>query len=185
MDEKKVKGTMLLDFVRMIRQNKDKDWNKYLKPEDWEIINSSVMVMKWYPLDVYKRCGLAAFMLIAEGNLDLARLWGRVSGQEMFSNTYKSVIATKDPESALDRFVSYYSLLFNFSTLKLEKIEKNHVKIHHDYDPNDKSNVPYCHQLMGILDILVELTGGKDPKVDLTAKQWEGAPQSVFDIRWV
>jgi len=184
MDEKKVKGTMLLDLVRMIRQNKDKDWNKYLKPEDWEIINSSIQQFKWYPLDVYKRCGLATFMLIAQGNLDAARLWGRVIGEEMFSKTYKSILATKDPMEALDRFVSYYSLLFNFSTIKLEKMDSNYVKIHHDYDPKDKSNVPYCHQLMGVLDALVEMTGGKNPKVDLTAKQWEGAPESIFDIRW-
>jgi len=184
MDDKKVKGTMLLELVRMIRQNKDKDWNKYLKPEDWEIINSKIMQIKWYPLDVYKRCGLATFILIAQGNLDAARLWGRVSGEEMFSKTYKSIIAIKDPMNALDRFVSYYGLLFNFSTLRFEKVESNYVKIYHGYDPNDKSNIPYCHQLMGILDVLIEMTGGKDPKVNLTAKQWEGALESVFDIRW-
>ena len=39
MSDEKVKGIMLVDQVRMIRGNKDKDWNKYLKPEDWNIIN--------------------------------------------------------------------------------------------------------------------------------------------------
>jgi len=45
MSDEKVKGTMMIDQVRMIRGNKDKDWNKYLKPEDWNIINT-----KFFPL---------------------------------------------------------------------------------------------------------------------------------------
>jgi hypothetical protein len=43
MSDEKVKGTMMIDQVRMIRGNKDKDWNKYLKPEDWNIINTKIL----------------------------------------------------------------------------------------------------------------------------------------------
>ena len=42
MEEKMVKGTMVLDFVKMVKAHKNLDWNKHLKPEDWEIINSIV-----------------------------------------------------------------------------------------------------------------------------------------------
>ena len=43
MSDEKVKGTMMIDQVRMIRGNKDKDWNKYLKPEDWNKINTKIL----------------------------------------------------------------------------------------------------------------------------------------------
>lgn len=91
MDQRHVKGTMLVDFVRMIRANKDRNWDAYLEEGDWETIN-------------------------------------------------------------------------------------------HDYDREDEANTPYCYQLMGSIDALIELTGGTNPRIELTAKQWEGAPATVFDI---
>ena len=67
MSDQKVKGTMLIDQVRMIRGNKDKDWNKYLTPEDLNIIKGRVLPAAWYPLETYKRCGRAVFQLLAGG----------------------------------------------------------------------------------------------------------------------
>ena len=184
MENKKVKGTMLINLVRMIRQNKNLDWDKYLLPEDWEIVNSRIMLMNWYPLDLYRRCGIAAFMLIAKKDFNMVRFSGKVIGQEMFTKIYKSIIATKDPKAAIQQFIRFYGSLFNFSTLRLESSKGKHLVIHHDYDPNDRSNVPYCYQLMGILDALIELTGGKNPKVNLVERQWKGAQESVFDVQW-
>jgi uncharacterized protein (TIGR02265 family) len=184
MDEKKVKGTMLIDLVRMIRLNKDKDWNKHLKPEDWDIINSLILPTKWYPLDFFSRCGLATFNVLAEGKLELSRFNGRMTAKTLFTNTYKSVVDSKDPMKGLTQFVTIYGAFFNFSSLKLEKLDKNHAKIHHDYDAGDQSNLAYAHQLMGMLDTLIEMNGAKNPKITLSAKQWEGAPATTFDITW-
>jgi hypothetical protein len=77
-----------------------------------------------------------------------------------------------------------YELLFNFSTLKFEKVGEKHAVLHHDYDPNDPTNVPYCHMLLGHLEILVEMTGRKQVQIAFTSKQWEGDPVTTFDITW-
>jgi hypothetical protein len=37
---------------------------------------------------------------------------------------------------------------------------------------------------MGHLDVLIEIAGGTNIKIELIAKQWEGAPATVFDITW-
>ncbi|MDA8137848.1 MAG: DUF2378 family protein [Desulfobacteraceae bacterium] len=184
MDDKKVKGSMLIDFVRMIRSFKNLDWNKYLKPEDWEIINSIVLAAKWYPLDTYARCSNAAFQLLAKGSLDGARANGQRMAKQLFETTYKSMVQGKDPAQDLRQFVSTYGTFFNFSLLKFESVGPKHVKIHHDYDTQDKGNVPYCHQMMGLFETLVQMTGGKNGKVELSAKQWERAPMTTFNITW-
>jgi hypothetical protein len=59
LNDKKVKGSILVDFVRMIRNFKNLDWNRYLKPEDWEVINSLILSTKWYPLGTYSKCSYA------------------------------------------------------------------------------------------------------------------------------
>ncbi len=49
MAERKVKGTMVVDQVKLIRGNKSMNWSKYLKPEDWEAINKRILPSEWYP----------------------------------------------------------------------------------------------------------------------------------------
>ena len=184
MADRKVKGTMMLDLVRMIRANKKMDWNKYLKPGDREFIDSMILQSKWYPMEIYQRFGWILFQTLAGGNLELVRLRGRERGRELFTDIYKSIIADHDPMKALNKLVTIYSSLFNFSSLTFENSGEKHAKVYHDYDPKDPANVPYCHQLMGHFDTLVELTGGRNARINLTARQWDGAPKTVFDITW-
>jgi len=184
MADRKVKGTMVVDHVRMIRANKGRDWDKYLKPQDWEIVNGRILPSMWYPLETYQRCGWATYQVLAGGNLDLVRLRGRIRGKELFEDIYKNIVIDQNPMKALDRFVIIYGQLFNFSTLEFEKVGEKHARIHHDYDPNDPGSLPYCYQLMGHFDTLIEMTGGKNVKIELIAKQWEGAPETIFNITW-
>ena len=99
MEEKKVKGTMLIDFVRMVRSNKNLDWNKYMQPEDWDFINSKILPSNWYPFDFYARLGWASFNLVGNGDLELARLNGQIMAQHLFETTYTSMVKFKDPNS--------------------------------------------------------------------------------------
>ena len=183
MEEKKIKGSLLVDFVRMIRTFKDLDWNKYLKPEDWQVINSIVLPSKWYPLELYKRCSWAGFMLLAKGNLEVARANGQMSAKRMFESTYKSVVAAKDPLKALNQFVMTWSSLSNFSMIRFEKITDKQAKIHRmDYDQQGEE--AFCQQMAGMFETAVEMTGGKNCKVILSSKKWQGAPDTTFDINW-
>ena len=36
----------------------------------------------------------------------------------------------------------------------------------------------------GTSEALVEMAGGAIPRVEVTAAQWQGAPETVFAIRW-
>jgi hypothetical protein len=184
MEPKKVKGTMLIDLVRMIRGNKELDWNKYLKPEDWNVINERILPSAWYPLEVYQRCGRATFQLLAQGNLELVRLRGRVRGKELFESVYKWITADRTPKEALEQFIRIYGQFFNFSTITFEEVAKGHSKILFDYDVADRTVELYCYQLMGELDALIEIVGGKNARIKLIAKRWEGAPVTIFDVSW-
>lgn len=186
MFDQKVKGTMMVDQVRMIRGNKNQDWNKYLQPDDWKIINTMIMPSAWYPVETYKRCGRAVFQLLAAGNTDIVRLRGKMRGKELFETTYKHIVSDKNPMNALVSFVNLYGHLFTVTPLELTKIDSTHayVSYRYDDDPSDPGNLPFCYQLMGHFDSLIELAGGKNAKIDFREKLWEGASATVFDIQW-
>jgi hypothetical protein len=184
MSDQKVKGTMMVDQVRMIRGNKNMDWNKYLKPEDWNIINTTILPSAWYPLDTYKRCGRAVFQVLACGDTEIVRLRGRIRGKELFETTYKHVVSERNTMNALRSFVTIYGQLFNVCPLEFSKIDAKHATVSHNYDHSDPGNLPFCYQLMGYLDTLVEMTGGKSIKMEMKEKLWEGASATVFDMQW-
>ena len=105
-------------------------------------------------------------------------------GKRLFEYTYKSMTQSRDPMRSLNQYVATHGSFFNFSGLKLEKIDPHHVRIHHDYDPDGQINDPYCHHMQGMLETLITMSGGKNARVSITAKQWEGAPATVYDISW-
>ena len=175
---------MLIDLVRMVRANKNLNWDEYMRPEDWDIINSIILPATWYPFSFYARLGWASFKLVGSGNLGLARVYGQVMAQKLFETIYKSMVKIKDPSLSLRKFVLTYGGFFNFSSLKFEKVDTKKVKIHHDYSAVDRNNVPYCHQLLGMVKKLVEMTGGRNCKVVFLAKQWDGAPATTYGTTW-
>ena len=42
-----VKGTVLIDLVKQVRAEKDKNWGEYLTAKDMEIIDSEVLTSSW------------------------------------------------------------------------------------------------------------------------------------------
>jgi len=186
MEDRKVKGTMLLGYVRIIRANKDKDWDKYLEPEDWEVVNGRILPSVWYPFEIFRRCGVATFHLIAEENLDLVRLWGKASADQ-FLEVYKTIGEAPDPITALERYIMLRGTFFNFEmfAMKIEKLDEKHMKVRtNSFDPNDPAYESYTAQLIGSSERIIELTGGKNPKLTLESKEWEGAPETVIDAVW-
>jgi len=184
MSEKQVKGSIMLDYVRMIRANRDKDWQKYLEPEDWEIVNGRILPSVWYPFDTFQRCGLAAFHLIANGNVDLVQAWGRISMEQLVKGIYKSMIADPVPSKALDRFILMRRQFFNFSVLELEQVSEKQAEIWLFRDPDDPGTEPYSAQLKGGFERLIELAGGHNPKITFFPTERDGKKCNEFDITW-
>jgi hypothetical protein len=184
MEERKVKGTIIVDFVKMIKKNRDLDWNKYLKAEDWGVVNSFVLASKWYSFAVFERCARAVFALLGNGNMEAAHAEGRRAGHKMFETVYSTVVQQKDPMTGLNLFVSSYGALFNFNPVRMERVTPRHARILYDYDAGDRFSVAFCHLLKGIFEALIEKTDGKNGTVAIASKQWENAPLTSFDITW-
>ena len=184
MEDRKVKGTMLQDYVRFIRSNKDKDWNKYLEPVDWEIIEGRIMPSVWYPFETWQRIGLAVFELVAGGNMEAARIWGRASTEQVIKDLYKSAMSDPDPAKVIQRFVNISGQWFNFTAMEFEKIDDNHVRIHVGTDPDEKGMEAYLMQVRGGMEYIVEAKGGKNPKIQLSTEKTADKTGVSIEVSW-
>lgn len=180
---KHVKGSLFLDYVRMIKKRKETDWGKYLVPEDFEILDQTILPSQWYPLESYQRLGVATFHEIAGGDVEVVREWGRISLDEM-TNIYKNLINKTDPLRSLEKFKLLRSRFFDFEGLHIEPRPENRVHIKVDLAFSGVAEEAYGYQMLGSFERLLELSGAKNIQHKFHGKGWKGDPQTIIDLIW-
>jgi len=181
--EKKVKGTIFSEYVRMIKANRELDWDEYLTDEEWKLVNEMILPSSWYPLESYKRMGLAVFKLMAKGDVKAAWNWGRLS-VEGLTKVYKNLVSEGDPYEAVRRFTIIQGNLANFDIVELKKQEDRVLHVVFNVSFGGEADKAYAYHLGGMLERLAELNSSDPVKVDIIEKCWEGAPKTLFEIRW-
>ena len=57
--ERRVKGTLFVDYVRMLRSRREMDWSKHLTAVDLGYLVQRIDPDGWYPMETFERMGLA------------------------------------------------------------------------------------------------------------------------------
>ena len=190
MSRNKIKGAIIVNYVRMIRASKDLPWGEYLTKEDMELVHGNIMPSTWYPLEVFEHVGYAVFMLMGKGDLNVARAFGALSVQETFSRVYQKVLfQEKDMVSVLKKFVVLRKQFIrfedpDFDSMSMELIEDNKVKMILKAPEFNKYIKPYTHQVAGAFEKLLEMSDAKDIRVNIVSIQSETEPGSEIEITW-
>ena len=124
--DRKVKGILFIDYVRMIRRRKDVDWSRHLTKEDLAIASGTIQPSEWYPMDTFERMGLGILEEIAGGDVEGARLWGRLYMTGAFG-TQEGLIAEGDPMESVMRFKVLQRSLFSFDGIEISSLDANHA----------------------------------------------------------
>lgn len=180
---KHVKGILLLDYVRTIKRSKDIDWDKYLIAEDREIMDQMILASQWYSFATYQRMGVAIFNEIAKSNLELVRLFGK-SIMDQFNETYRNLAADNDPAKTIKTFDIIYSRFFDFKAVQIEPGPGNLLQVTMEKDFGDREVEGYSHQMMGVFERLLEISGAENIQRKIPKKIWAGDPVTVFTFSW-
>ncbi|MFO8058763.1 MAG: hypothetical protein R6V10_15860 [bacterium] len=182
MEEKKIKGTVFSEYVRMIKNNRSLDWDKYLTEDDWKLVNEMILPSSWYPLESYARMGLAVFKLLAGGDVNAAWNWGRMS-LDGLTRVYKNLVSD-DPAESMRKFAMIQRSLANFALIEVEKADENTLHIVLKASFGEEEDKAYAYQMGGMLERTAELCAPGEAKVDIIKKTWEGDPNTVFEMKW-
>lgn len=180
-----IKGTWITDYARMIRANKDKDWDKYLRPEDWKIINAKILSSVWYPYESFMRMGSAVFREIAQGNLEIVRAFGKMFADNLAS-VYKSIIIPGDPQNTIGKVYSMQGSFFrdipSLIAPVLHEPNRTIVKITVTSKEREIGEPEaFAYQFMGMMEKLIEKVGVKKYQTEVRAV--EGGYE--IELRWV
>jgi hypothetical protein len=178
-----VKGTVIMDYVRIVRENPDRDWKRYLKDEDWEIINGDVLPSVWYPYEFFHRLGYAMFKEMAQSNLEAVRLFGKMNIRNTLQ-VYKGVLVPRDPVASAENFAN---LRRNFiradaDTRMTEHGDKwlKYLVVAPSIDRDAESLRAFCYQIAGNLEGLVEDCGLQPAGIEVNSDDARGE----IIVRW-
>ncbi len=178
----KVKGSVLIDFIKTIRADKSGVYQRYLTKEDQAIINQRILPSAWYPYATFRNCFNAIYEVLAKKNLDLVRQWGRLYGARIVDALYKGLLKQGQPLDYIKKYEVYIKNFFDFGKIEVEEEAPNQVLIRMiDFDP---SFPPLYAIMFGWLERTLELCGAKSIKLEIVRKSWEGAQDTAIRFKW-
>ncbi|MEO8362208.1 MAG: hypothetical protein ABI672_19430 [Vicinamibacteria bacterium] len=178
-----VKGSLFVDYVRMLRSQKQVDWSRRLDSADLALLHRQVNPDEWYSMEAFERFGLAILEDIAHGDLIAVRIWGRMSTEFQVA-THPSLLVAGDPCESMMRFLVLRLSFFDFEVLSIPHLTDTEAIIHVHYGMSLHAEQAACFQTLGFLSRLVELAGGHKVVAALKQRLWEGDPATVISIEW-
>jgi uncharacterized protein (TIGR02265 family) len=177
-----VKGSLFVYFVKAIRASKDGVYDPYLTDQDRQVLGGQILPSSWYPFETYKRCFRAVATVEAQNNKTAIRLWGREFCDEIMLSIYKRVLTDTTPMQSLHRYVSMFSMFYDFGELEVEARGANQAVLTiRGFDPDFEELYQLIH---GWLERSLELTGARDVRVMLLTSSRGSAPETQFDLTW-
>ncbi|HUT54556.1 MAG TPA: hypothetical protein VM658_14295 [bacterium] len=182
---RRIKGSVVLDMVKVIRAFKDLPWDRYLKPEDFEIVKTMVIPTAWYPIETYQRMGLAVYKLVAKESEDVVRKFGQAAMKELLEGPYRPFLVKNDPFEAVAKFFELRKSLFTFSKMAIEKTgdKSLRARITEFGDFSDGLDV-FTILLCAHLEELAKNNGCKGITLKPCHEKEKGQTNIVVDMAW-
>jgi hypothetical protein len=178
-----VKGTLFLDYVRMLKAHKGVEWSTFLQPEDLVFLDKTIDKTAWYPMATFERMGNAILKFVAGDQLMPVQIWGRFSASQMRQQT-PMLLQQGDPVETLNRFRVMRQTFFDFDALDLLMLHEGACQIVIHYYMGMPAEEAASVQTMGFFEGLLELAGAKEVRAKLPEKSWAGSARTLLDIRW-
>ncbi len=178
-----VKGTLFVDYVRMLRAKKGVDWARYLTPSDLVYLEERIQPEAWYPMATFERMGVAILEEVAGKNVGMAELWGRLS-TDWLCAAHPNLVAPGDPRESLMRFQVLRQGFFDYPALTIREIHDAGATVEIRYGMSARAEEAASHQTLGFFARLLEVSGATDVKIAFTARSWDGAPTTLLTMQW-
>ena len=185
MPERSVKGIWFTDYAKMVSKLKHLAWDKYLTPEDFELVEGRILPAQWYPLEIYQRLALAAFELVGQGKPEMARLAGQSFMDQLTNDeALGPFLKCGDPERALRSFIALQKRLITLGEASCEKAGPKQVCYRITWAQRWNGLFPFAHNFAGFLSRLVEVNGGKNIRLEFDDHRLEERDFVDYSLTW-
>jgi hypothetical protein len=178
-----VRGSLFLDYVRMLKSRREVDWRQHLPPEDLVYLEQRIGLEAWYPMAAFEHLGIAILRVIARGDLGAVRAWGKRTVPPLAA-LHGDLLVRGDPRESLMRFHVLRRTFFDFEAANVTRLDDSEVRVRIAYGMSPAAEEAACYQTMGFLDGLVELAGGQEVRARFAEQAWLGAKATALVVSW-
>jgi hypothetical protein len=181
--DRRVRGVLFLDYVRMLRAQKGVDWRKHLPEQDLLYLRMTIEPDAWYPMATFERMGNQILRTTAQGEMLTVQLFGRYSAGQLRAK-HPSLLAPGDPIETLNRFRVMRETFFDFPALEVPILHDEEAQIIVRYHMGMPAEEAASYQTMGFFEGLLELAGVRDLRASLRERSWAGDPRTLIALSW-
>ncbi len=181
--ERKVRGVLFVDYVRMVRGRKDVAWSAHLEPQDLVLLSERIDPDGWYAMETFERLGVAILKEIAHGQLEGVRMWGRYQVPGVCKQ-FPMLLAAGEPRETLMRFGVLNKSFFDYEALGVTDLTDENANVWIRYCMSGVAEETASWQSLGFLEGLLEAAGAREVSARFTAKAWDGAPRTLIQLNW-
>ena len=178
-----VRGILFVDYVRMLRSQKDVKLTDYLTAQDIAFLSMKIDKDAWYPMETFERMGNVILKHVANSEMFPVQLWGRYSAAKL-REANPQLLAPNDPVESLNRFRVLRETFFDFPALSVTMLLDDEVNIVIRYFMGMPAEEAACFQTMGFFEGLLELAGAKDIVATFKERSWANALRTMLVIKW-
>ena len=178
-----MKGVLFLDYVKMLRSSRATDWSHVLLAQDIGYLVARIEPTKWYPMESFERLGNAILEHIANGDVQAARLWGRMSVDPLLVGS-PDLLCRRDPLETLMRFRVLRSTFFDFEALTVPTLVDDHAEVVIAYGMGRMAEEAASFQTLGFFERLLELASATGIAASFKQRSWSGDPRTLLALSW-
>lgn len=181
--DRKVKGALFLDYVRMVKSCRHVDWSTHLTQEDLTIISERIEPDGWYPLETFERMGLGVLQEIAGGDMHAVYTWGKDYMVDLF-RVHEGLVAEGDPMQSLMRFKVLQRSFFNFDGIEVVSLTGDHAVLKIYYHMSPLAEEASSHQTLGFFERLLDRAGAREIQHAFLEKGWDTGGHTILEFCW-
>jgi hypothetical protein len=179
---RRVKGTLFVDYVRMLRSQKGTDWAKHLRPEDVDYLLQRIQPDAWYPMESFERMGLAILAELSP-DLETIRAWGRAQ-VDWLCRIQADLVAPGDARDTLMRFRVLRASFFSYEALTFSELTDGDATLFISYGMSDRAEEAASWQTLGFFERLLEVAGATKVKAWFHERSWASGGRTCVRIQW-
>ncbi|MFL5320609.1 MAG: hypothetical protein ACJ790_13190, partial [Myxococcaceae bacterium] len=131
----------------------------------------------------FERMGLAILNVVAGGDLNLVREFGKMS-VDWLVHQQPTLLAQNDPRESLMRFQVVRQSFFDYPALEVRRVSDGQASLSIAYQMGAVAEEAASLQTMGFFERLLELAGAGTVLAKFETKSWEGAKETILALRW-
>lgn len=182
--DRKVKGALFINLIRIIKNAKDLPWGDHLTKEDMEHVMSMVIPSEWYPAEQYERIGLAVWKLVGGGTPEGARAYGEIVMKQLLEGIYGSQLRGLGHIDAIRKFMAMQRNQMSFSRIEVTEKGDKACRVEIFEAGGIEIMSMFIHLVSAQLELLVKFNGGEVVAVSSDVSSDTDNPVCTIDLEW-